>query len=170
MQSLRSSELDTITQMLSKETNCNKSGRKGHYAKVCRQKYTNNQTVKKLTEQETDDLDETSSESEESIHHIGEIKKIEEKNKHYTATVKKKGKKKEFIFDVGSPITIMPRDEKVLELPGIEKIINTYQDVNKNEVKFRVKIPIDVEYENNKQKVYILITKRTEITRLLGMD
>ena len=51
--------------------------------------------MKKLTEEETDDRDGTSSESEESIHHIKEIKKIEEKNKYYTATVKKK----EFIID-----------------------------------------------------------------------
>ena len=98
------------------------------------------------------------------------VKENRRKEQTLHSNSEKKGKKKEFIFDVGSPITIMPRDEKVLELPGIEKIINTYQDVNKNEVKFRVKIPIDVEYENNKQKVYILITKRTEITRLLGMD
>ena len=34
------------------ETNCNKCGKKGHYAKVCRQKYTNNRTVKQLTEEE----------------------------------------------------------------------------------------------------------------------
>ena len=49
--------------------------------------------MKTLTEEEIDDRDETSSESEESIHHIREIKKIEEKNKHYTATVKINGKR-----------------------------------------------------------------------------
>ena len=105
--------------------------------------------MKKLTEEETDDRDETSSDSEESIHHIREIKKIEEKNKHYTATVKINGKK--FIIDTGSPITIMPPDETMLELTGIQKITNRYQDVNKNEVKFRGKIPVNVKYENNKQ-------------------
>ena len=57
------------------ETNCNKCGRKGHYAKVCWQKYANNTTVKQLTEEEIDDRDETSSESEESIHHIREKRK-----------------------------------------------------------------------------------------------
>ena len=62
------------------ETNCNKYGKSGHYAKLCRQRYTNNRTVKKLTVEEADDQDETSSESTESIHHIKEIKKIEEKN------------------------------------------------------------------------------------------
>ena len=56
------------------ETNCNKCGRKRHYAKVCRQKYVNNRTVKKLTKEETDDRNETSTDSEESIHHIREIK------------------------------------------------------------------------------------------------
>ena len=104
------------------ETNCNKCGRRGHYAKVCWQKYANKRTVKQLTEEENDDRDETLSESEESIHHIREIKKIEEKNKHYTATVKINGKKKKFIIDTGSPITIMPPDETILELTGIQKI------------------------------------------------
>ena len=56
------------------EIHCNKCGSKRHYVKVCRQKYTNNRTVKKLTEEETDDRDETSSDSEESLHQIRGIK------------------------------------------------------------------------------------------------
>ena len=152
------------------ETNCNKCGKKGHYAKVCRQKYTNNRRVKQLTEEEIEERNQTSSESDESIHHIKEIKKIEEKNKHYTATVKINGIKKEFIIDTGSPITIMPPDEKILKIAELQKITNRYQDVNKNEVKFRGKIPVNLEYEDNKQKMEILITERTDITPLLGMD
>ena len=42
--------------------------------------------------------------------------------------------------------------------------------MNKNEVKFRVKFPVNIEYENNKQKMEILTTERTVITPLLGMD
>ena len=49
----------------------------------------------------------------------------------------------------------------------IQKVTNRYQDVNKNEVKFRGKIPLKIEYENNKQKMEIL---RTDITPLLGME
>ena len=97
-------------------------------------------------------------------------KKIEEKNKHYTATVKINGIKKEFITDTGSPITILPPEEKILKKAELQKITNRYQDVNKNEVKFRGKIPVNLEYENNKQKMEILITERTDITPLLGMD
>ena len=151
------------------ETNCNKCGKKGHYAKVCRQKYTNNRTVKQLTEEEIEGQNETSSESDESIHHIKEIKKIEEKNKH-TATVKINGIKREFVIDTGSPISIMPPDEKILKIAELQKITNRYQDVNKNEVKFRGNIPVNLEYENNKQKMETLRTERTDITPLLGMD
>ena len=52
----------------------------------------------------------------------------------------------------------------------IQKITNRYQDVNKNEVKFHRKSPVNNEYEHNKQKMEILITERTDMTPLLGMD
>ena len=97
-------------------------------------------------------------------------KKIVEQQKHYTAKVKINGTPKEFIIDTGSPITIMPLDDQTMKKTEIQKITNRYQDVNKNEVKFRGKIPVDMEYENNKQKMEILITERTDITPLLGMD
>ena len=86
------------------------------------------------------------------------------------ATVKINGRKKDFIFDTGSSISIMPAAENVLELTGIQKVTNRYQDENKNEVKFRGKVPVDMEYENNKQKICFLIIEGTDITPLLGMD
>ena len=95
--------------------------------------------MKRLTEDETQQLNESTSESEESTHHIKELKVIEEKNKQYTATIKINGVKKEFIIDTGSPITIMPPDERTMKHAEIQKITNQYQDVNKNEVKFREK-------------------------------
>ena len=64
----------------------------------------------------------------------------------------------------------MPSDEEILKSTGIRKITNRYQDVNKNEVNFRGKIPVNLEYENKKQQMEILVTGRTDITPLLGMD
>ena len=64
----------------------------------------------------------------------------------------------------------MPPDERITKSTEIQKITSRYQDVNKNEVKFRGKIPVNVEHENNKQKMEILITERTDITPSLGMD
>ena len=64
----------------------------------------------------------------------------------------------------------MPPDKRIMKPTEIQKVTNRYQDVNKNEVNFRGKIPINIEYENNKQKMEILITERTDITPLLGMD
>ena len=126
--------------------------------------------MKKHTEEEVEDRNKTSCKSDECIHHMKEIKKIEEKNKHYTAIVKVNGIKKEFVIHTGSPIAIMPPGEKILKSTGIQKITNRYQDVIKNNIKFRRKIPVNLEYENNKQKMEILITERTDITPLLGMD
>ena len=75
----------------------------------------------------------------------------------------------EIIIDTGSPISIMPPDKRILKPTELQKVSNRYQDVNKNEVKFRGKIPVNTEYENNKQKMEILITEGTDITPLLGM-
>ena len=61
------------------------------------------------------------------------------------------------------PITIIKPTE-------IQKVTNRYQDVNTNKMKVRGKTPVDVEYENNKQKMEKLITERTDITPLLGME
>ena len=76
------------------EANCNKCGKKGHYAKGCRQKFNNNRTVERLTEEEMNEPDESISESDETIHHIKEIKKINEMNKHFTTVVQVDGVRK----------------------------------------------------------------------------
>ena len=152
------------------EVDCNKCGKKDTTQKHAGQKFNNNRTVERLTEEETTERNESSDESNESIRHIKEIKKIEEKNKHYTAPIKINGVRKEFITDTGSPITIMLIDKRVVKPTEILKVTNRYQYVNKNELNFREKIPVNVEYENNKQEMEILITERTNITPLLVMD
>ena len=64
----------------------------------------------------------------------------------------------------------MPTDKEVLKSTGLQKIINKYKDVNKNEVKFLGKNPVNIEYKNNKQKIEMMIFERTDITPLLRMD
>ena len=98
------------------------------------------------------------------------MKNIDETNKQFTITIKINRVMKELIIDTGSPISLMPTDERITKSTEIQKILNRYQDVNKNEVKLRGKISVNVEYENNKQKMEILITERTSTTPLLGMD
>ena len=112
------------------------------------------------------------SESDERIYHIEEIKNINivEQQKHYTAKIKNKRNAKRiyYRYRISSNNNATRRtNNKDTE---IQKITNQYQDVNKNGVKFRGKIPVDMEYENNKQKMEILITERTDITPLLRMD
>ena len=92
----------------------------------------NNRTVKTLTEDERIEPNESMSESE-SIYYIKEIKNIVEQEKHYTAKVEINGTQREFIIDTGSPVTIMPLDERIMKTE-IQKITNQNQDVNKNKV------------------------------------
>ena len=148
---------------------CNNCGKKGHFARVCRQKENYKRKVQNVTE-ETAAIGGESDESETSIYRIEEINRITDKNKYLTAKVKVNGIEKEFIVDTGSPISIMPADEQILKKTELQKIKHRYQDVNKNEVRFRGQITTDIEYENNKQKMQILITERNDITPLLGMD
>ena len=55
------------------EVNCNKCGKKGHYAKAWRQKFNNNRTVKRLTEEERSEPNDSSCESDKDIQHIKEF-------------------------------------------------------------------------------------------------
>ena len=73
-------------------------------------------------------------------------------NKHFTATVQINGIKKEFLIDTGSPVSIMPPDKRIMKATEIQKMTNRYQDVNKNEVKFRGKVPVNIEYEKTNKK------------------
>ena len=43
-------------------------------------------------------------------------------------------------------------DKQIVKPTEIQNVTNLYQDVNKNKVKLRGKIPVDVEYENKKQE------------------
>ena len=56
------------------DSNCNNCVKKGHYARVCKQRKKDNRTVKKLTEEEDIEPNESMSESDESIYHIEGIK------------------------------------------------------------------------------------------------
>ena len=114
------------------DSNCNNCGMKGHYARVSKQRRKNDRTVRKLTEEEETEPNESMSESDESIYHTEEMKNIVEQQKHYTAKIKINGTPKEFIIDTGSPVTIMTLDEQIMKTTEILRITNWYQDVIKN--------------------------------------
>ena len=46
---------------------------------------------------------------------------------------------KEFIIDTGSPISLVPQDERIMRFNEIQKKTNGYQDVNKNGINLRGK-------------------------------
>ena len=103
-------------------------------------------------------IGEKSDESESSIYRIGRVNRLIDRNKYLTTIVKSNGTEKEFRIDTGSPKSKMPED-KIMKETEIQKVKHRYKDVNKNEVKIRGKIPVDIEYENNKQKMRSLNTE-----------
>ena len=125
--------------------------------------------VRNVTEDELETLGGESDESEASIHRIKRINRITDRNKCLTAVVKINGIEEEFIVDTESPGSIIPVDEKTMKQTDIQKVKERFQDVNKNEVKIRGKLPANIEYENTTHKMQILITKRNDITPLFGM-
>ena len=138
---------------------CNNCGKKGHFARACRQKENYKRKIRNVTENENSTIGEESDESGSSNYRIERINRIVDNNKHLTTTVKINGTEKEFIIDTGSPKSIMPADKTIMKDTEIQKVRHRYQGVNKNEVKFRGKIPVDLEYENNKQKMQLPITE-----------
>ena len=80
------------------------------------------------------------------------------------------GEKQKFIIDTGSPVTIMPYDQKIHKTKEIKPMKERYQDVNKNEIKFMGKTWVTAEYNGVSTKLPMLITKRNDITPLRGVN
>ena len=142
---------------------------KGRFVRTCRQTENYKNKLRNVTETENP-IGEGSNKSESSIKRIGRVNRIIDSNDYLTTTVKNNGTELDFIKDTGSPISILPADNKIMKETDIQKVKHRYQDENKNEVKFRGKMWVDLEYENNKQKMELQITKRNYISPLLGMD
>ena len=73
-------------------------------------------------------------------------------------TTKSDGTEKEFIVDIGSLVTLLAPDKETIKdktrLPVAEK----YQVVNKNEVKFTVKVTVEAESRRIRKTLPMLIT------------
>ena len=87
--------------------------------------------------------------------HIYKINGNTDKNKYLT-TVKVNGSEKEFIKDTKSPISIMQADNNTSKKTEIQKVKYQY----KNEVKFCGQLPAEIEYENDRQKMQKLISRK----------
>ena len=150
-----------------KGNNCQKMG---HFARVCHSKQNINDQRRINYLEETSSEEEEESEPEE-IRQITQINKIlPDNNDHYGVEMIINGDKQKFIIDTGSPVTIMPYDQKIHKTKEIKPMKERYQDVNKNEIKFMGKTWVTAEYNGVSTKLPMLITKRNDITPLLGVN
>ena len=142
----------------------------GHFARVCRSKQNKNDQRRINYLEETSSEEEEEESEPEEIRQITQINKIlPDNNDHYGVEMLINGKKQKFIIDTGSPVTIMPYDQKIHNTKEIKPMKERYQDVNKNEIKFMGKTWVSAEYNWTSTKLPMLITKRNDITPLLGV-
>ena len=64
----------------------------------------------------------------------------------------------------------MPNNKTIYKPEDIQPLKERYQDVNKNEIKFLETEWVNIEYNNTQTNLSFLITKRTDITPLLGVN
>ena len=152
-----------------KNAKCNNCQKMGHFARVRRSKQNKND------QRRINNVEDASSEEEESepeeIRRITQINQIlPDNNEHYGVEMKINGKKQKFIIDTGSPVIIMPYDQQIHNTKESKPMKERYQDVNKNEIEFMGKPWVTVEYNGISTKLPMLITKRNDITPLLGVN
>ena len=142
----------------------------GHFARVCRSKTNKNTRKQKINYLEETYTEEEESEPEE-IQQITQINRVlPDENDNYGINLKINGKHQNFTIDTGSPVTIMTNNPELYNQRDIKPLKERYQDVNKNEIQFLGKIWADIEYNGTTTKLPILITKRNDITPLLGVN
>ena len=64
----------------------------------------------------------------------------------------------------------MPNNPTLYNPEDIQPLKERYQDVNKTEITFLMKLWVDIEYNSKHIKLPLLITKRADITPLLGVN
>ena len=64
----------------------------------------------------------------------------------------------------------MPNNPTLNQPEDIRPLKERYRDVNKNEIKFVRKEWVNIEYNNTRRKLPLLITKRTDIIPLLRVN
>ena len=153
-----------------KTAECNNCHKMGHFARVCRSKTNTNTRKQKINYLEETYTEEEESEPEE-IQQITQINRVlPDENDNYGIKLKINGKYQNFTIDTGSPVTIMPNNPELYNQRDIKPLKERYQDVNKNEIQFLGKIWADIEHNGKTTKLPILITKRNDITPLLGVN
>ena len=89
--------------------------------------------MKRLTEDETQQPNESTSESEESIHHIKELRTIEEMNKHHGNNQNQRSEEERIHHRHRITSNNNATDERIMKFTAIQKLTKRYQNVKKGE-------------------------------------
>ena len=137
---------------------CNNCKKMGHFAKVCKSK-----TVSRIAEATSSD---SNTEPWPEVYHIQSVNGINRVD-FYKTILLVHGQPIEFIIDTGSPVTIIPPS---IDLTELKKTTKTFEDVNKNPIKFKGEAMVEVKTEKSREILPILITENKNTQPLLGLD
>ena len=141
-----------------RRSQCNNCKKMGHFAKVCKSK-----TVSRITEAVSSG---SNTEPWPEIDHIQSVNGINRVD-FYKTILLVHGQPIEFIFDTGSPATIIP---PIINPKEIKATSKCFVDVNKNPIKFQGEAMVEVKTEETKTVLPILITENKNTQPLLGLD
>ena len=137
---------------------CNNCKKMGHFAKVCKSK-----TVSRVQKEPSTDSNTKSWPEIDHIQSVNGINWID----FYKAILLVQGKPIEIIIDTGSPVTIIP---PIIKTAEIHKTTKSFVDLNKNPIKFKGEVMVEVKTEKSKVTLPILIPANKNTQPLLGLD
>ena len=137
---------------------CNNCKKMRHFANLSKFK-----TVSRVNEATSSDSNTEKWPEIDQIQSVNSINRVD----FYKTILLVQGQPIEFIIDTGSPLTSIP---PIINVTETKKTTKNFVYVNKNPIKFKGEVLVEVKTEKGKEILPILITESKNTQPLLGLD